>query len=230
MIASFGATRAEYKPRLFGFVRHDYDVYGMSRPEYNGDNWNPETGDGVYGLPETVRLYNARRIPLTYNLQWLWFNIFCEWGKGLPLDYLKQKFAGLLKNGRAYTDHATGANYILQPNSTKDPIGFNPIITGGNRVEILDNARIYRLGGYDLYKIRVLDVTKPIEPQLKYQVVGHATISTRALDDSGVDPFPQLDGRPVPVPYFSYGDNYIQVERIRLLTPFEKTNPYNPPR
>lgn len=230
MIASFGDVKVKYRTPLFGFVRHDYDLYGKSRPELNGENWNPETGDGVFGLPETVRFYNARRIPLTYNLQWFWFGLFCEWGKGLPIDYLKQKFASLLKNGRAYTDHADGANYINSPNSTKDPIGFNPIITGGNRVEILDDARIYRLGGYNLYKIRVLDVTKSIDSQLKYRVIGHATISTRALDGSGVDPFGQLEGRPVPVPMFSYGDNYLPVERIRLLAPFEKTNPYVPSR
>lgn len=209
-------------------VMHDFDRVGMSRPDVNND---PQ---GVRGLPETCRLYNAKRVALTKELQEYWFGLLKQAAGNATIDLIKA-WTGLLKNGRAYTDHAQNANtanYITDPKSGKPPIGFNPIITGGNVVEILDSAHIYDLGGKRLFRIQVFDVTSPLYVNLaKFHIIGHATNSVRDLDGRRVDPFPQLGGRPIPVPYFSHGENYIEVDRVRILSPYEPfPNPYVPAR
>jgi hypothetical protein len=215
--------------RRLGYVLRNYERYGVSRPTMNG------AGNKIFGLPDTVKLVYPDPVPLDEPKQWYWFGLLVKVRPDWSADQLRKAWKSLTADGRAFTDHASReqgyCDYILGVNLGMEPIRFNPIVTGGNVVEILGDA-VYT-GGSLCYPIRTLD-----GPAGEWPHVFSATISRRdglqadgtwAREDLEI-PFPQLDGVDVPVPLFSQTSvNYIRTDRVRELAPGEPfPSPYNP--
>jgi hypothetical protein len=123
-------------------------------------------------------------------------------------------------------------------------MGFEPIITGGNVVEVIDPQPMTRYGK-KYWKIRTIDASHfnvtaaEVNRRTDPYVITLATNSCRRAFDTRTrkwmnerveEPFPQLKGRDVPVPLFSDKPyNYIEASRVRIMRPGEPLpGPYYP--
>lgn len=206
--------------RLMGFVMHDEQVWGESRPEHN------DAPVWVEGLPETVRLEQSVSLGMTKAMQAFWFALLKRSAPNFSEAELLSGWRGLTKSGVAFTDGCSWSNgradYIQGINlDAKQPMAINTIICGGATVSILDNGALYSIDNTLCYKIAMLNVTtmsldvNAINHDTRPDLVFYATVSRR---DKTVIKFPQLGGDDVPVPLFSLNDyGYIQADRIQLL-------------
>lgn len=210
----------------YGVVLHDFEIHGKSRPELNN---SPAR---ILGLPETQKLLDNNSVPLTRELQEFWFNLMklsypkSEYSGELTYEkYMKNAFKSLTHGGRAVTNFKGWnngyANYVSGINVNAEPMGFEPIVMGGALVQILGKFYKYRRWWY---KIRTIAANQPLPDINQYTapyLVYNATISLRRVIVNHirqVDPFPQLDGRDVPIPIFSRtGSNAIKAEVVRIL-------------
>lgn len=213
---------------LLGYVLRNYERAGVSRPTQIG---SPIT---VLGLPDTNKLINSTFVPLTEPLQRYWYGLLRAYAPPSWTDaQVKGAWKSLTYGGRAFTNgHGWNngyADYINGVNLGAQPMGYEPIVTGGNVVELVSTAK-YSVGGHVCYKINVLDTNiSPTTYQDMRWFVQWATISRREGYNSTTGKwtredremrFPQLGGaNNVPVPLFTKGGkNYIDVTRVRVLT------------
>lgn len=113
--------------RKFGYLLHDYDPYGLSRPARN------DAARSVVGLPETVKALQPVFMPITKRWRYYWVDLF-----SLRLynklfnqltdperDAIKQAFRSVTKGDRAFTNrHGWDdgyADYINGENPGADP-------------------------------------------------------------------------------------------------------------
>jgi hypothetical protein len=223
--------------RTFGYLLHDYDLYNLSRPSRNNAPLM------TLGLPETVKALNPVFMPLTWQWQKYWVDLFSLSLYNVLYDDLgtaavstiNTAFASTTKGNRAFTNgHGWDdgyADYINNRNPDAAPMEQETIITGGNVVELLSG--IVRVGGKDVYKVATLDGDQPPPDVTQVNhltapwLIFKATISRREGYDVGtgkwaredvVIPFDQLQGSDVTVPFMGRGTfNYIEAERIQVL-------------
>jgi len=159
----------------------------------------------------------------------------------MSMDELKSAWSSLTHGARAFTNRKGWNNgycdFINRVNLDSEPMGFEPIWTGGALLEILGPA--VNKVGKPHWPVRVLtpsevSTAEEINHDTRPEVVFFATVTRRERLPDGtrrVNRFPQLMGKDVPVPLFSTtAENYIRGERVRLLprgAPIP--NPYNPP-
>jgi hypothetical protein len=223
--------------RKFGFLLHDYDLYGFSRPSRN------EAGRAALGPPQTAKVLQPVFMPITEPWQHYWADLFSlslfdklyNQLAGSDRDAIEQAFRSVTKGDRAFTNkHGWDngyADYINGENTSADPMEQETINCGGNVVELLSD--VIQVGGRDAYQVATLDGSRPPPDPL---VVNHcstpwlifkATISRRegfdprtghwAREDI-VIPFAQLQSHDVPIPFMGNGAwNYIDAGRIRVL-------------
>ena len=231
--------------RVFAYVFKNFERpgVGVSRPTLNGSALH------VGGLPDTCKLVDAKRVDLTRELQQYWFELLVRSaGNTMTLKELKTAWGSLIRGYRAFTnfsgpDHGY-ADYINGENINKHPVRFEPIITGGNVVEIVGGPT--RKYGKQCWIIRTVDGSKGVAPDINVTnretdpfVIFLATNSCRRqydkrarrwLNERVEEPFPQLRGRDVPVPLFYQGSTgLIECARVRVLRPGEIfPRPYYP--
>ena len=231
--------------RVFAYVFKNFERpgIGVSRPTQNRSALH------YGGLPDTCKLIDARRVDLTRELQEYWFELLVRSaGNTMSLKDLKTAWGSLIRNKRAFTNFSGPENgyadYINGVNINKQPCKFEPIITGGNVVEIVDGP--ITKWGKKCWVIRTIDGSKGIAPDINVTnretdpfVIFVATNSCRRqfdkrarrwLNEQVEEPFPQLRGRDVPVPLFYQGSTgLIEVSRVRVLRPGETfPRPYYP--
>lgn len=219
--------------RKFARLKHDFELYGVSRPTYRGDK--PHT----LGLPETVKALYPVSVPLREEWQifaadLLSLSRFRKLYKDLnsnEREIIKLAFASTYRGFRAFTNRFGPnngyADYINKTNVNNEPIKQETINTGGNIVELLSGK--IRQAGKDVFKVRILNIAnKPPDPRdVEPWLIVKATNSQREkiLNEKGVwtgrwienivHPFPQLQGYDVPVAWVGKGDsNYIEANRI----------------
>ena len=151
--------------RNFGYLLHDYDLYGLSRPSRN------DAARSVNGLPETVKVLQPVFMPITEPWQYYWVDLFSlslydKLYKQLTnpeRDEIKQAFRSVTKGDRAFTNrHGWDngyADYINGENPGADPMEQETINCGGNVVELLSD--VIRIGGREVFEVATLDGNRP---------------------------------------------------------------------
>ncbi|HJR80837.1 MAG TPA: hypothetical protein VJ821_12240 [Anaerolineales bacterium] len=223
--------------RKFGYLLHDYELYGLSRPSRN------KAARSALGLPETVKVVDPAFMPMTRAWQNYWADLFSlsrfdKLYSGLSLtekDIINLAFKSVTKGNRAFTNRRGWddgyADYINGVNTNADPMEQETINCGGNVVELLSN--LISIGGKDAYQVVTMDGDQlppnPLEVNHKTApwLVFKAIISRREGYDPRTDewaredlaiPFDQLQGHDVPIPFMGKGSfNYMEAERIRVL-------------
>jgi len=225
-------------PPRYARLKHDHELYGMDRILWKSvtEGFALTTKQKIQrGDPETVRLLYSDHVNLTKKDQEFWFALLKLAAPHLTDAQLRRGFASLTAHDRCYTNKRGTENgyadYINNVNVNRwtRGVGFETIITGGNVVEITGDK--FNKRGKDYYPCLSLDaylynpqdilsmgLPSPTNPN---PFVHWATIS--GFDSARgmfVDPFPQLDGRPVPVPNFSRGyQNAVPAERVEFVAP-----------
>jgi hypothetical protein len=223
--------------RKFGYLLHDYDLFGLSRPSRN------KATRSAQGLPETIKVVNPAFMPLTRAWQKYWVDLFSlslynKLYDGLDAtqkNIINLAFKSVTKGNRAFTNRRGWddgyADYINGVNINASPMEQETINCGGNVVELLSD--IVRVGGKNVYQIVTLDGNQPppnpleVNHQTTAWLVFKAIISRRegfdprtgkwAREDLAI-PFDQLQSHDVPIPFMGEGPfNYIEAERIRVL-------------
>lgn len=198
-------------------------LWGVSRPERNelAGKKNP-----AYGLPETIKLVFSQFVVLTEEIQVWWFQrLKLSAPPKMTEKDLKNAWHSLLTSDRFITNFFGSdkcADYINHTHLDNEPMKYEPIVTGGAYLQLFGNP--FSKYGQLNYKIKAIDARKPLpninqftNPELFF----YATNSTRtALSPHvrQVDPFPQLQGRGVPIPIFATNPfNAIVASRIQVL-------------
>lgn len=224
-------------PPRYARLKHDHELYHADRIL-----WKSVTEGFALtvaqkkkrGDPETVRLLHSDHVSLTRRDQDFWFALLKLAAPHLSDLKLRKGFASLTAHDRCYTNKRGTENgyadYINGVNlDSRKGIGFESIITGGNIVEITGDKFSKR--GKEYYPCLSLDASlynphdilqiglpSPTNPN---PFVHWATVS--GFDTARgifVDPFPQLDGRPVPVPNFARTyQNAVPAERVEFVSP-----------
>lgn len=222
--------------RTFAYVYRNFERpgVGVSRPTEKRIR-----AIHVGGLPDTCKLIDSRYVSLTHDWQEWWFCLLGRSAPHLSIADLKHAWSGLIQGDRAFTNfHGPQngyADYINNINSKKEPAKFEPIITGGNVVEVIGGP--IRKAGKLCWMIRAIDATKAppdidlVNRRKDPYVVFAATDSCRRdydknknrwLREHVEEPFPQLKGSEVPVPLLSLqGYNFIETCRVRIMKPGE---------
>jgi hypothetical protein len=124
-------------------------------------------------------------------------------------------------------------------NKGQDYIAHDGLLAGGNIIRITGDQ--IRKGGQTLYPFESLDGSKPppdidkVNAKTRPDLLQRATISHFEQFDDGtyrVDPFPHLAKYEAHTVFLniSTGQNYVPVNRVKLLDRYERPNPYNPER
>lgn len=221
---------------ILGYVYRNFERVGISRPTQNG---SPVT---VLGLPDTVKLVDSTRVPLTPALQGYWFGLLRQYAPAAWTDdQVKIAWKSLTHGGRAFTNgHGWNngyADYINGVNLDASPMMYEPIITGGNVIALRSLTKVI-IAGVLCYPVDVLDSNlSPTTYENTRWTIQWATISRRegyiaatgkwTREDKEIR-FPQLGDRDVPVPLLTRsGINFIPVARVRVLTSDDPIpNPY----
>jgi hypothetical protein len=211
-----------------GWVLGDWHIYGMSNIEwaeqyiFGHPIKNPD-GTLKRGLPQPIKYYETARVDIRKDTDTrrLWFEAFSAAAPASLKSELPQRFAGLIKNGVCYSDHAGNT-------------GFNQIITGDNVVYLMGEP--VKQGGGIWRPVRMLHVGKydyMLKQLMNYPYLAHnATNSVRDYGGRGVEPFPHLGGADVKVLNFCKDKiNWLPEYRIKVLSADEPIpSSYYPPR
>jgi hypothetical protein len=215
-------------------VKHDYEVYGVSRPEYNG------AAASVWGLPETIKCGSF--VPLSKAWQFYWYYLL---RKAAPADMADQDVIDLFgvitrRNAFKTNQHACEngyANYVTGCNVGSKPMQTEVIVTGGAYLKILDYPNVHSSQGAPAYMFATLNLKNPPPNPADWDglwqtpYIYFATTSSRQqLDDGTWSVIPLLGGFNIPVPNVSDGDYaLIRKERVQILPEgAPPPRPYNP--
>ncbi|MBI2758780.1 MAG: hypothetical protein HYX49_08890 [Chloroflexi bacterium] len=242
-VMSDGYLLVDAPEGLFGRVKHDYEIYGVSRPERNNDPlW-------IKGLPETHKLQNSTFMPLTRAWQEYLFGMFKKVALANGLSdssatdiWLKNEFRVATRGNAFWTNnHGNNngfADYINGTNINSKPMASETIVTGGAYLEVLDNGKVYNIRGVACYAVRTLDGNQSppslddFNPFFQSPVTFFATTSRREKLADGtrlVEELGPLDGMNCPFPVMGNGTvNYIPVDVLQLLPAGSPVpSPYN---
>jgi hypothetical protein len=205
--------------KIRGYVLHDIDVYGVSRPERN----EIESGapNNAEGLPETVKMRDSRLIDLTRELQWYWYGELQKRNPNMTEEERKKGWASMTRGWAAVTNKFGSlqyADYINKTNDGAPPMKLEPIIMGGAEVTLLGRAKFGRAPNIE-YCYKILTDSAKVRIGLFY----NPTISRR---DRTVIPFSQFDVPLVPIMTLDKQYNFIPQARIRVLREGESLSPY----
>ena len=215
-------------------VKHDYEVFGVSRPEYNG------APKSVWGLPETVKCGDF--VPLSKEWQFYWYYLL---RKAAPPDLSEQDVIDLFgyitrRNAFKTNQHACEngyANYVTGCNVGAKPMRTEVILTGGAYLKILDYPNIHSTQGRPSYLFATLNVNNPPPNPAEWDGAAQtpfiylATTSVRqALSDGTRQVIPLLGYFDIPVPNVSAADYaLIRKDRVDILPAGSPPpRPYNP--
>jgi hypothetical protein len=211
----------------FGVVKHDFAMFGLSRPQWleaQGKNMT-----GVNGLPETVPALDWRMIPMPERWQWYWYDLLC---KAAPPNTDVTNLFRKVTRSNAFKTNKAGAesgyyNAVTGENPGADPIKTGVLLTGGAWVKIVgETNNAYKCAAYDIDKAPPsLDDFDGVH-QTPY--IFFATTSNRANGGSLVIP---LTGGPnIPCPSVNKGKDYILIakSRVELLPDNTPPRPYVP--
>jgi hypothetical protein len=224
------------KGRKFGRLKHDHEIYGVSRPTKNG------AANHVLGLPETVKASQPTFTPLTLPWQKFAVDLLSMARYGILYDQLnltqkdviKKAYRSLYIGFRAFTNrHGWDdgyADYINGVNTNSIPMEQETINTGGNVVELLSDEMGF--AGGRVYKVRTLNAGTPRNPKNPPNVLevnhiktpwlvfratnsqrvkvmqpkGSTQIWTGKWIEGIVEPFPQNSGFDVPGAFIGKAD------------------------
>lgn len=228
---------------LLGKLKHQFEVNGKSRPEQNRNKID------VWGLPEVWKARNSERIYLTQPIQEYIFGMFLRvaWSNGMPdndatTEWAKNQWRVATRHNAFWTNNSGNdnglADYINGTNLNSKPMQAETIMTGGAALEILDNAKIYKIRLIDCYKFKTLNAygnmpdLKDFDPYIQTTQTFFATTSTRDVLSDGtlkVMPLGPLGSMNCPFPILGNGEyNFIDKNLVELLpvgSPIP--NPYN---
>lgn len=184
----------------------------------------------VIGLPDQMQMHENIWIRMTKTVQTWLFDVLCLSAYGvLPsmmgtslLKQAKNEWAVYLDDGRCFTNRSgtdTHHDYINGTNTSADDMMWEPLICGGNQVEVIGNAvnipkRYFGVqSNYKHYPVRVLDPLKLPSPQtfLTDPAVCHKPTTIKPTGEHGV--FPQFGGRAV-YPLWAVGGKAWVWERL----------------
>jgi hypothetical protein len=187
------------------------------------------------GYPETEKCLNSAYERMTEPWQRFWFELLKRFDNNtLSEAALKNRWAGLTNDGKAFTNQhgsSTHRDYINQANMDAEDMGQENVTTCGN-VVLAAGEPVQKMGQIYL-PVKCIDRYSPPPPVddvmdkpwfihratvcLPYKVDPKPT-PTAPNGTFRVNPFPDLDGRDVPVPFISRGGiNYIDMRRLRKL-------------
>lgn len=221
------------EPTLYVLL-HDFECDDGSHPPYL-----PRVYGMDKGFPETEKCLNSNFERMTEPWQWFWFELLKRFDhSNLPETTLKRRWANLTHGNKAFTNkHGsdTHRDYINQTNMEAEDMGHENVTTCGNVVmaagtPVKTMERLY-------LPVKCIDRNQPPPPIeevinqpwfihratvcLPYQV-DSTPLPTAPNGTFRVNPFPDLDGQDVPVPFISKGGiNYIDMRRLRMLNPGE---------
>jgi hypothetical protein len=211
---------------------HDFECDDGNHPPYL-----PRVYGTKKGLPETEKCLNSNFERMNETWQRFWFELFKRFDNNvLPEERLKKRWANLTHGSKAFTNmHGsnTHRDYINGQNMEAEEMGQENVTTCGN-VVLAAGEPVKKVSKMFL-PVQCIDRNLPPPPidQVISQpwFVHRATVCLPFLVDSTpqpnapngkfrVNPFPDLDGRDVPVPFISKGGmNYIDMRRLRKLNP-----------
>ncbi len=214
-------------------VKHDYELFGVSRPEYNGSP--------AGGLPETVKCGDLF-VPLNKGWQYYWYYLL---KMSAPPDMLEQDvidFFGTITRRNAFktNQHACEngyANYVTGCNVTAKPMRTEVLVTGGAYLKILDYPNIHFSHGVPSYLFATLNVNNPPPDPTEWDGVWQTpfiyfatTSRSNQLQDGTRLVIPLLGGFDIPIPNVSAADYaLIRTDRVEILPDgAPPPRPYNP--
>lgn len=228
---------------------HDYELEGVWDHDHK-----PRNHPVRQAKPETVTtLLKDKFVPLTPEWQWFWYRnlIYCAFGhfdegrldKEQTAD-MHKAWLWLTKGTEMVTNrHGPETHWEVvtgtSANRGVDYIAHDGLLAGGNIIRITGEQ--VRKGGQTLYPFESLDGTGPppdieqVNVNTRPDLLQRATISHfERLEDGTyrVDPFPQLEKYNAHTVFLniSLGQNYVPVDRVRILDRYAPPNPYNPKR
>ena len=233
----------------WAFCLHDYQLEGV---------WDHDKSYRTFpkkkARPETVKTYRKDKfVPLSPEWQWFWYRnlIYCAFGhfdetklNKEQTEDMKNAWLWLVKGTEMVTNrHGPETHWEVitgqSKNKGQDYIAHDGLLAGGNIIRITGEQ--IRKGGQTLYPFESLDGSQPPPEINEVNVVTRPDLLQRAtishfeqLEDGTyrVDPFPQLAKYKAHTVFLniSTGQNYVPVNRVRLLNHYERPNPYNPKR
>ena len=233
----------------WAFCLHDYQLEGVWDHDYKH-----RTHPRKKAKPETVTTFlKDNFVTLSPEWQWFWYRnlIYCAFGhfdenqlNKEQTEDMHKAWLWLTKGTEMVTNrHGPETHWEIitgrSKNKGQDYIAHDGLLAGGNVIRITGEK--IRKGGQTLYPFESLDGRKPppdineVNVETRPDLLQRATISHfEKLDDGTyrVDPFPHLSkyNAHTVILNISKGQNYVPVNRVKLLDHYERPNPYNPPR
>lgn len=223
------APEAVVGKRVFARVKHDHEMFGVSRPELDAAPL------ATMGLPEIVRVPDPVWVPLPRAWQWYWYDLIYQsaMGAGAPDNsstraQIVELFRKITRSdGFKTAGHGSDKGYLnfVTNEGGKEPIATEVLVTGGAYLEILEYPRTFKVRGKECYKFRTLDA-KYAPPAITEFTPGQqnwyaffATTSRRIkLPNGGREVIPLTGGVDIPTPNISPGGfNYLLRERVEIL-------------
>jgi hypothetical protein len=212
---------------VFGRVLHDYEVYGMSRPEHNG------CAETVHGLPETVPAADFRMVPLTPAWQWYSFNVLQRANPTLSRSEVIALFGRIMRNNAFKTNKSAPpkypyANYVTGEGLQYDSMKTGVLWTGGAYLHLIGEARA---GGEDCWKVKMLNVNRAPPPLDDFDGV-HQTptiffATTSRRENNGTLVISLTGGPTIAVPSVAKAD-FALIAKSRVLVLPEGSPPPDP--
>jgi hypothetical protein len=233
----------------WAFCLHDYQLAGVWGHDHKYRSFPKKKA-----VPETITTFRKDKfVSLTPAWQWFWFRnlIYCAFGHFDETKLTKKEteamynaWLWLTKGTEMVTNrHGPETNWEVitgqSQNVGGEYIAHDCLLAGGNVIKITGEK--IRKGGQVLYPFESLDGSKPppdiheVNVETRPDLLQRATISHFEQLDNGtfrVDPFPQLETYNAHTVFLNISteQNYVPVDRVRLLDRYESPNPYNPSR
>lgn len=206
-------------------VRHYQELFGLSTPEWQAK----EVGGKVVtrGLPEYVSLIGSF-VYLTPTLQEFGLQLLKE-SAGDVTDNARliKAYFSLMADDICFTNKAGTTSRrcdLTHTNMDKDFMKHYTVVTGGNYLELADPNPVYMFKSW-CWKVKAINPKDALpdtkdwknDKRIIKATVSWAEKQTNGTVNRGVEEFPQLKGRDVPVPVFSYtGYAYIEAWKASL--------------
>ena len=233
----------------WAFCLHDYQLEEVWDHDYKHRTYPQKKA-----RPETVTTFRKDKfVALSPEWQWFWYRnlIYCAFGhfdetklNKKQTEDMHNAWLWLIKGTEMVTNrHGPETHWEVITGESKhkgqDYIAHDGLLAGGNIIRITGEQ--IRKGGQTLYPFESMDGSKPppdideVNVETRPDLLQRATISHFEQFDDGtyrVDPFPHLAKYNAHTVFLniSVGQNYVPVNRVKLLDRYETPNPYNPER